>query len=413
MPLPIETLFLMLAALWLAAGLLGALAGRLGIPPVLGELAAGLLLGPSLLGWVSPAPTLLALAEIGVVLLLFEVGMDTDLRRLAQSGRQSVAVALAGFVLPFALGFAAAHLGFELPLATSLFIGGALTATSIGITVRVLGDLGQRDSEEARIIVGAAILDDVLGVIALALLAQFADTGEVSAAGLGRITLFVFGFMLAAPIAAKLAAGLIARLALRPEAPALLLILVVSTILASSALAHAMGAPVILGGFAAGLALGHGFHLAEPAGLRLPFAGLLRRLFAPDPEFTDQVERHTRPLIHLFAPVFFVIVGASLDLRGVPWQEPRFLALLATLLVIALVGKWAAGFVLRLPRRAQHAVGLAMVPRGEVGLIFVQLGVAQGVFGTEVSAALLVVVTLTTLLPPLALKLLYRKAAAQ
>ena len=144
MPLPIETVFLMLAVLWLSAGLLGALASRLGIPAVIGELAAGLLLGPSLLGWVEPAPTLKALAEIGVVLLLFEVGMDTDLRQLSRSGRQSAAVALTGFVLPFAFGFAVARLFFDLSLAASLFIGGTLTATSIGITVRVLGDLGRQ-----------------------------------------------------------------------------------------------------------------------------------------------------------------------------------------------------------------------------------------------------------------------------
>lgn len=410
MPLPIEQLFLMLAVLWLSAGLLGALAGRIGIPPVIGELSAGILLGPSLLGWVAPAPTITALAEIGVVLLLFEVGMDTDLRQLVRSGRQSVAVAITGFTLPFAFGAGCARLLFELPLATSLLIGATLTATSIGITVRVLGDLGRRDSTEASIILGAAVLDDVLGVITLAVLAQFAASGEVSAQAVGKITLFVLIFMLLAPVAAKLVGGLIARLAARADAPALLLVLVVSAILAFSALAHAIGAPVILGGFAAGLALGHGFHLTASPERRLPFAPLMYRLFAPNPAFTSQVEHHTRPLIHLFAPVFFVLVGVSLDLRHVPWADPGFLALLGILMLVAVAGKWVSGFVLRLPRHQQHAVGLAMVPRGEVGLIFIQLGITLKLLDAPTSAALLMVVALTTLLPPLALKVLYHFA---
>lgn len=408
-PLSIEALFLTLAALWLTAGLLGALASRLGIPAVIGELAAGILLGPTLLGWVTPSPTLAALAEIGVVLLLFEVGMDTDLSRLRRSGAQSVAVALMGFALPFALGFVCAYWLFQLPLATSLFVGGALTATSIGITVRVLKDLGRDGSPEAQIVLGAAVLDDVLGVITLAVLAQFAGAGEVSAAGVARIVFFVLAFVLLAPLAAKLAGGLISGLARRHDAPALLLILVVSTVLAFSALAHAMGAPVILGGFAAGLALGRGFRIDLPQGLRLPFGTALRRLLAADPGFSHAVETHTRPLVHLFAPLFFVLVGASLDLRSVAWTDPRVASLLATLVAVALAGKWAAGFVLRVPRRQQHAIGLAMVPRGEVGLIFVQLGATQGLLEAPVGAALLATVAITTLLPPFALQLLYRR----
>lgn len=157
-PLPIDQLFLMLAALLLAAGLFGAVCGRLGIPPVIGELTAGLVLGPSLLGWVAPAPTLQALAEIGVVLLLFEVGMDADLSRLARAGARSVAVALTGFFLPFALGFGVAYGLFGLSLNTSLLVGATLTATSIGITARVLEGLGLRQSEEGQVIIGAAVL---------------------------------------------------------------------------------------------------------------------------------------------------------------------------------------------------------------------------------------------------------------
>lgn len=411
-PLPIDQLFLMLAALLLAAGLFGAACGRLGIPPVIGELTAGLVLGPSLLGWVAPAPTLQALAEIGVVLLLFEVGMDADLSRLAKAGSRSVAVALAGFLLPFALGFGVAYWLFGVAQTTSLLIGATLTATSIGITARVLDGVGRRQSDEGQIIIGAAVLDDILGVITLAVLQQYVDAGSVSATGMGRIVMFVGLFMLLAPLAAKIMASLIAALDRRADSPGLLLILAVSLVLLFSTLAHAVGAPVLLGGFAAGLALGPGFRARIPAGLRLPFGRGLAALLAPDPDFSHRVETQMRPLIHLFAPVFFVLVGASVDLANFDWRDPYLAGLAATLLVVALAGKWAAGFVLRAPAPVCHAVGLAMVPRGEVGLIFIQLGLSRGLADAAVGGVLLAVVALTTFLGPVLLKAFYRFSPA-
>jgi len=144
--------FLYLAIILITARLFSEIAGRYGIPTVIGELLAGLLLGPSLLGWVTPDETMKLLAEIGIILLLFEVGMDTDLFRLAKSGIKPIVVAVVGFVLPFALGYAVCRWGFDLNNLVSLFIGGTLTATSIGITVRVLDDLGQRQADEAQIV---------------------------------------------------------------------------------------------------------------------------------------------------------------------------------------------------------------------------------------------------------------------
>ncbi|MBD5804723.1 High-affinity Na(+)/H(+) antiporter NhaS3 [Azoarcus sp. Aa7] len=407
-PLPIDQLFLMLAALLLAAGIFGAACGRLGIPPVIGELAAGLVLGPSLLGWVAPAPTLQALAEIGVVLLLFEVGMDADLTRLGRAGARSVAVALAGFFLPLALGFGCAYWLFGLSHTTSLLIGATLTATSIGITARVLDDVGRRQSDEGQVIIGAAVLDDILGVITLAVLQQYVDAGTVSAAGMGRIVLFVGLFMLLAPLAAKITASLIAAVDRRADSPGLLLILAVSLVLLFSTLAHALGAPVLLGGFAAGLALGPSFRVTLPARLRLPFRRGVAALLAPDADFSRRVETQMRPLIHLFAPVFFVLVGASVDLGSFDWRDPYLAGLTAVLLAAALAGKWAAGFVLRSPSAVRHAVGLAMVPRGEVGLIFIQLGLARGLADAAIGGVLLAVVALTTFLGPVLLKAFYR-----
>ncbi len=143
--------FLFLAIILIAARLLSETVARFGIPSVIGELLAGLLIGPSLLGWVSPDTTMKLLAEIGIILLLFEVGMDTELSRLARSGSKPVVVALIGFSVPFVLGYAVSTWVFGLPQLTALFIGGTLTATSIGITVRVLDDLGRRHSDEALI----------------------------------------------------------------------------------------------------------------------------------------------------------------------------------------------------------------------------------------------------------------------
>jgi len=204
--------FLFLAIILIAARVLSETVARFGIPSVIGELLAGLLVGPSLLGWVTPDTTMKLLAEIGIILLLFEVGMDTNLSRLARSGSKPYIVAVVGFTLPFAFGYGVSAWLFGLPALTSLFIGGTLTATSIGITVRVLDDLGKRQSDEAQIVVGAAVLDDILGVLALAFLYQFAVEQQVSVKALGEVSLYIVLFMVLAPLVAKLAAGIIDRL---------------------------------------------------------------------------------------------------------------------------------------------------------------------------------------------------------
>ena len=413
MPLPIHEMFFMFAALLAGAALFGAIAARMGIPSVIGELAAGIILGPSLLGWVEPIPTLKALAAIGIVLLLFEVGMDTDLRRMARAGSKPIVVASAGFLLPFALGYACAAWLFGLPTTTSLFIGGTLTATSIGITVRVLADLGRKDSPEAQIVIAAAVLDDLFGVIALAFLYQIAVTGNATASSLAGVGIYIILFMVLAPVAAKLIAWAIEALDRRSASPGLLLMLVVGLILAFSALAHAVGAPEIMGGFAAGLALGHAFRVRlprrVPALLRLP----LNRALAENPELSRRVEKQMRPLIHLFAPVFFVLVGVTMDLRQIPWESTSMWALFGTLLAVAILGKWLAGFVVAEPRLRQHAIGISLIPRGEVGLIFAQLGASYGLLSGATYAALLLVIILTTFLPPFALKAFYTRWGTQ
>jgi Kef-type K+ transport system membrane component KefB len=399
--------FLMLAVLLLTARFLSEASARLGIPSVIGELAAGLLLGPSLLGWVTPDATLKILAEIGIVLLLFEVGMDTDIFRLAKAGAKPVIVAVAGFVMPFLLGLGVSRYLFGLPMIVSLFVGGTLTATSIGITVRVLSDLGRRGADEAQIVIGAAVLDDILGVLALAFLYQFAVLGEVTAASIGEVSLYILLFMVLAPVAAKIMGWVIDHFDRRSESPGLMLTMVVSLIMLFSYLAHVVGAPVIMGGFAAGLAMGQQFRVTLAQRLKIPFTPLLNRMLAASPELSRRLEHQMRPLIQTYTPIFFVMVGVSLDLRAVDWGSAYIWQLALSLLAVAIFGKVLAGWFIRENRLRRALIGLSMVPRGEVGLIFAQLGFNNGILDAEKYAALLIVIALTTLLPPFALKWFY------
>lgn len=392
--------FLFLAIILIAARLLSEIMARFGVPSVIGELLAGLLVGPSLLGWVSPDTTMKLLAEVGIILLLFEVGMDTNLSRLARSGSKPYIVAGIGFALPFALGYGVSSWLFDLPELTALFIGGTLTATSIGITVRVLDDLGKRQSDEAQIVIGAAVLDDILGVLALAFLYQFAVEQQVSIKALGEVSLYIVLFMVLAPIVAKLAATVIDRLDQRAASPGLLLSMALSLILLFSWLAHAVGAPEIMGGFAAGLAFSQYF------GFKLPMGKAVLN-FEPSPKLAHRLEEQMRPLIHTFSPLFFVMVGVSLNLSSVNWKSVFIWGLAGSLLLAAFFGKFAAGFFIREPRRNQMAIGLSMIPRGEVGLIFAQLGFSQGILSGELYAALLIVIALTTMSPPFLLKWFY------
>jgi Kef-type K+ transport system membrane component KefB len=341
------------------------------------------------------------LAEIGIILLLFEVGMDTNLSRLVRSGTKPYVVALIGFALPFALGYAVSAWLFGLPRLVALFIGGTLTATSIGITVRVLDDLGRRHSDEAQIVIGAAVLDDILGVLALAFLYQFAMEHEVSYRALAEVSLYIVLFMVLAPIVAKLAARIIDHLDQQAASPGLLLTMALSLILLFSWLAHAVGAPEIMGGFAAGLAFSQHF------GLRLGLGRGPVLEFDPSPRLAHRLEEQMRPLIHTFSPLFFVMVGVSLNLGSVDWGSGLVWALSGSLLLAAFAGKLAAGFFINEPPCNQVAIGLSMIPRGEVGLIFAQLGFSQTILNGELYAALLLVIAISTISPPFLLKWFY------
>jgi len=392
-----HTFFLVLLTILLAARILGELTARLKAPPVIGELLAGILLGPSLLGWIEPTTVIKLLAEIGIILLLFEVGLETDVMRLVKTGAKPVIVAMAGFLLPFLFGYGVSHYLFDQSLLVSLFVGGTLTATSIGITVRVLTDLKRQGSSEAQIVLGAAVLDDVMGVVLLAFLYEFSVSGGVQLVGTGKVLLFVALFMVLAPLAAKLMAEVIKRFARVSQIPGLVPTMVVALVLCFAWLAHAVGAPELLGGFAAGLALSRRFFL--PMGLAI----------STDPKFAHHMEVQMKPIIHLFTPIFFVMVGLSLNLRAIDWSSPFIWSFSLALFVLAVAGKMLGAFLIRERTSTQITIGLAMIPRGEVGLIFAELGRASGIFTNEIYAAMVIVIALTTLLPPFVMKWFYER----
>ena len=391
-----HTFFLYLLIILLSARLFAELAVRLKSPSVIGELFAGIVIGPSLFGWIEPVESLKLMAEIGVILLLFEVGLSTDLKRLIRSGAKSTIVAILGFVAPLFLGFSIAYWMFDLSLLVSLFIGGTLTATSIGITVRVLTDLKLNNSHQGQIVLGAAVLDDILGVMLLALLYEFSIGGGVNWVNAAKVLVFVSAFFILAPMLAKLMSIAIKHVHTNSEIHGLIPTTIVSLVLFFAWLAHVVGAPELLGGFAAGLALSRRFFL--PLGVTLH----------KDEDFAKTIEQQMRPIINLFTPIFFVVVGLSINLREIDWSSSHVWFFSFVLLVAAILGKLIGSFFIRESLASRIMIGMSMVPRGEVGLIFAELGRFSGIFNNEIHAAMVIVIVLTTVIPPFAMKWYYK-----
>lgn len=390
------------AALLAAAKAGGLLAQRWGQPAVLGELVAGIALGNLLapvyghgLTLVRTDPILKFLAELGVLILLFEVGLEADLRALLRVGPSALVVAVIGIAAPFVLGW-----GVTLwlvpagPPLLGVFLGAALTATSIGITVRVLQDLGRTQSAEGQTIIGAALLDDVLGLVILAVVGGLVSSAGTAGSGvsiagvvwiLAKAALFLglavlLGLTLSSPAV---------RLVGRAHQPGLMLVVGLALCFALSAVAELIGLAAIVGAFAAGLML-------DPYG-----EGVRTR------EEEATVGELLHPLTALFVPLFFVLMGVQVDLASLARGDVVALGLALT--VCAVIGKLACGLgvvgrgIRRLP------VGMGMVPRGEVGLIFASIGagltlegeplLSQGLF-----SALVAMVTVTTLVAPVGLR---------
>jgi len=388
--------FLLLALILLFARVLGEAAAWLNVPPVMGEMLAGILLGPSLLAWVEINAVIQSLAEIGLILLLFEVGLDTDLSKIAKHGRKASIVAVGGFVAPFIGGFLISYWLFDLSLLLSLFVGGTLTATSIGVTVRVLRDLKRHQSHEAQVVLGAAVLDDILGVVLLATLYEFSVNGGINLINASKVLIFIAIFMVLAPVLAKLMAEVIGRYKEYSRIAGLVPTTVVMLVLLFAWLAHMVGAPALLGGFAAGLALSHRYLL--PFGAHIEFS---------DGSFVKQIGQSMGPIIQMFTPIFFVVVGLSLNLQVVAWGSAPVLWMAAAFILLAIFSKLAGAFLIKESTHFRWAVGLAMIPRAEVGLIFAELGRVSGVFDNDMYAVMIITIAVTTILPPFMLKWFY------
>jgi Kef-type K+ transport system membrane component KefB len=374
-----DFLFLLVAML-VSAKVLGELAERIGQPAVLGELVAGVLLGASLFGIVDPTSEVVhLLAEVGVVLLLFQIGLETNLGRLLQVGVASTVVAIVGVVLPFVSGyFVASALGLDtLP---AVVAGAALTATSVGITARVLSDLGRLQEPESQIVLGAAVIDDIIGLIILAVVSQVVGGAELTTVGILTTTAIAFGFVIGVLLVGRFVIPPIFDLLARIGREDTLATMALAFAFIVCYLADRAGSALIIGAFAAGLVLAptRHAHVVEHGVLRLGM---------------------------FFVPIFFVSVGAAVDVRA--FTDARVLMVGAALIAVAILGKVAAGYAPFWFRGNKIVIGVGMVPRGEVGLIFAQMGLTAGVLTTGMFSALTLMVMVTTFLAPPLLKLLF------
>ncbi len=360
-------------ALLAAAQLFGRLFQRFGQPAVIGQLLAGIVVGPSLLGLAHEGEIMAFLAELGAIFLLFMVGLEVRLRDIASVGKEAVAVAIIGVAFPFAAGYAyGLFIGFEqLP---ALFLGTALVATSVGITAAVLQEIGVLSRTYSRIILGAAVIDDVLGLIVLAVVSGIAQTGSVEPGSIVQLSLlslaFVAGAMLLVPVVRRIPLDKLPFGG--PFSVALTLAM------GLSGLATAIGLAPIVGAFFAGMLLAE---VQEAYDLTGP----------------------TQALELFLTPIFFAMIGVRLELGSL--IEPTTLAVGGVASAIAIVCKLVGG-VGALTRGARQAVlvGVGMVPRGEVGLIVAAIGLSAGAVDQREYAVVLVVVLVTTLVVPFALR---------
>ncbi len=387
----VEQFIIALCLILLCGKVLGSIFERLQLPAVVGEILAGLLLGPTFLNIVTPNATLAVLAELGAILLLFSIGCETSIKRLSQAGGRAALVAVLGIVIPIIMiGISSAYYLTD-SYFTALYLGCALTATSIGISLRVLSQAQQAQTDVGNVILGAAVIDDIAGVILLSLLFNFASFGEFDLASSLILTAKVLLFLILTPPVTR---GLLylAR-ALKPFADKSGYEVIITMVLIClfSWLAHWFGAPALLGGFAVGLALSRQF--------TSPFNRYLVNPFS----FTHKMEISTKTMVDVFAPIFFVYVGIRLDLSQLDYSSGGIM-LLVWLTLLAILSKLLAGWFGGRTWQAKAVVGSAMIPRGEVGLVFSELGYQMGIIDSKLFTELVVIIAITTLVGPMMLK---------
>jgi len=372
---------LLLIVIIAAAKIGGELAERLGQPAVLGELLVGVLLGMTPVRSAADTPGIVFVASIGIMLLLFEAGLDSELHEFPPVAMSATLVAAIGVFVPLAGGAAVAY-ALTHDRHQAVFLGAVLTATSVGITARVLSDLHAARSREARIILGAAVLDDILGLLLLSLVLQFTATASPSIWRVIGTTALATGLLVAAILVGIRLAPPLVGLTQRLRTRGVLVTTAFLFCLALAALAKVVGLAEIVGAFAAGLVL------------------------ARTQDRTD-IQRQIRPITDIFIPVFFVLVGLQVNLAAAnPLDEAhRHAAVIGlVLLVIAVLGKLLAGAGVTRKGVNRLAVGVGMIPRGEVGLIFASVGLRQGIIQLDLYAQVVMIVFVSTVIVPSWLK---------
>ena len=421
-PIILSGVLLTLVIIYLASKVGSEIARRLDLPPVLGELVAGVIVGVSalrlvifpeggftasdslvmsLLQWLnqlSPeavnsvfaqqSEVISVIAELGVIVLLFEIGLESDIRQLKEVGIQAFVVAFIGVTAPFAAGTLGLMYFFHVAAIPAIFAGAALTATSIGITSKVLAEIGQLKSKEGQIIVGAAVIDDVLGIIVLAVVASLAKTGEVDITNVAILLVsaiaFLFGSILLGGFFNKSFVALVSKLKTRGNIviPAFIFAYIMAFI------GNAIHLEAILGAFAAGLVL-------------------------DETDARNELDELIKPVADLLVPVFFVTVGARADLSVLNPMIPENrsgLLIAVFLLAVAIIGKVITGWVVfGIPDINRLAIGVGMVPRGEVGLVFAGIGTASGAIDKPLEVAIIIMVIMTTFLAPPFLRIAFGK----
>lgn len=421
-PIVLTGVLLSLVVIYLASKIGGELSRMMDLPPVLGELLGGVVVGASALHLVvfpdsgaiasdslimsilqfinnltpeavtsifqSQSEAISILAELGVIILLFEIGLESDLKELKKVGYQAAIVAFVGVTVPFAAGTAGLMFFFHTPAIPAIFAGAALTATSIGITSKVLSELGQLKSREGQIIVGAAVIDDILGIIVLAVVASLAKTGEVDVFNVIYLIVSATVFLIGSILLGKFFNQSFVAVANKLQTRGNLVIPAFIFAFFMAFLGNAIHLEAILGAFAAGLVL-------------------------DETDKRKELDQQVKPIADILVPIFFVTVGAKVDLgvlNPIVPENREGLIIATFLIVVAIIGKVVTGWsVFGQAGINRLAVGVGMIPRGEVGLVFAGIGAASGVLDKPLQAAMIIMVILTTFLAPPLLRFAFKQ----
>lgn len=357
----------------------GALSVKLGQPAVLGKLISGIVIGPAVLGWIAPSEMITQLSEIGVLLLMFIAGLETDIKSLKQNRNSSIAVAVGGIIAPlFCFYLAGLVIGMEQRHA--LFLGLLFSATSVSISAQTLKELGQLQSRESATILGAAVLDDILVVIVLAVMMSSLTVAQVSlSVVIGKKLLF---FAAIAVLGWKVVPWMLRILAPLPVSEAVISAALIICF-SFAYLAEFLGVAGIIGSFAAGLAISQ-------------------------TQFKQQVEHKIEPIAYaFFVPVFFVSIGLSVSFAGVNNQIGIIAGLTIIAILTKLVGSGVGARLTGFHNRASLGIGAGMISRGEVALIIAAIGLEANLLEETFFTASVLVVILTTLVTPPLLKGLF------